>query len=256
MLVWMLGGEALALSCLWGIADFNFEPGDVLPPDAVLVASHTFGSPAAEGLELALLDETGGDVAATIEWAPFVVTITPDEPLAAGEYVVYDGSYGYETRFTFQVAELASAEPLLAPEAFRAKRKIYRDLTWGNDKGLALSWNEVDGASHYEIQVAQNEAFDGATVAVSTWTEPFVGNGVCGDTIANYDHRADNYVRVRAVGIDGDVSAWTEPESVGPNAIVNAFSGCSVVDSRAAALPLLLVLGLLSARRQTLREAA
>jgi len=253
MLFWLLSNEAMALSCAWGIVDFNFEEGEVLPPDAILVGAHTYSEPDGVGLGPTILDEAEMPVPATVQWDPFVVTVVPTEPLQPGRYrLVEEGGFLFgEDGAAFQVADGLIVEPLDIPADLDVRRRTERSGEWGTTRGLDVSFTEVEGASHYEIELARVDVYANPSRAVTTWTSVFVGDGLCGATIEDYDHGVDSYVRVRAVGIDGTTSGWTTPAEVGPGALSRVVPSCSVAaGSPASALSLAALLGLLAVRRR------
>ncbi|MEM6927061.1 MAG: hypothetical protein AAF602_09045 [Myxococcota bacterium] len=225
MLAWLFVPNAFALDCLWGVYTTNLEYGQTVPPDLVIVGGHTFseitGVPVLE-----LVDADGATVPVDIDAQPFTLEITPREPLGPGDYVVRS-SEPWELGVAFTVADLPQAPPLDAPENLSADRERSRS-DWGTSKGIDVRFDPVDGASYYEIELAEREDFLDAQRVVETWEGSYVGDGLCGPNVLDYDHGTEHFVRARAVDLVGDASPWSEVARVAPGGLLPTLPGCSV----------------------------
>ncbi|MEN0060554.1 MAG: hypothetical protein AAGA48_00315 [Myxococcota bacterium] len=260
MLLSLLTSEALALSCIFGVYDLNVDDGSVVPPGAVFVASHTYSEPDAEVIGLHLLDAQGQEVPSDVEWSPFVVRLVPQAELAPGQYRITANDGGYylagERGFTVMATEPIDAPPMEAPSGLSLEWEREEDPDWGLTNGIDVRFDGVAAASHYEMEVASNQDFTDAAMAVTTGEWAFLGLTLCGSTVDGWDQSGQSYVRVRAVAIDGEVSAWspfevTDNSPPGAKPLINAW-GCSVAGGTplSGAALLALSLGLMALRRR------
>ncbi|MBX2796989.1 MAG: hypothetical protein KTR31_04960 [Myxococcales bacterium] len=249
LLGWMVS-EAMALSCLWGVHDFNLDrlDGMQVPANVVIVGSHTYGDSEAVETSFRLFDEADNEVSITVEWQDYSLRITPDADLEPGDYrLIEENSYWtdeYGRQFTVSALDDEPAE-LDAP-VVNARRRVERDLTWGDSHGVDVRYDLVPWAAAYEIELSDSSDFTTSSLAVTTWDQAFLGDVLCGPNIADYEHGRTNWVRVRAIGWDGSASAWSEPAFAEA-----AFLGCSVQPGApVGGAALVLMLALASARRR------
>jgi len=252
MLPAIFANEALALSCLTGVYDLNIRHDETVPPDVVLIGGHSYlgGRP-----RLRLVDRDDVDLPVTVEWSAHAVRLTPTVELPHGRVrLIEDDGMGYGvTRLGFNVSGSPEALALQPPDIREVERVT---LEHGGDepaRGVNLRLGRAPSASTHEIALASDETFADAAIAWSTASSPWVGDGGCGPNIEGYDHDAEMWVRVRSVGIDGTVSAWSESVEVPPEAAPEspepAPTGCAMRPGAPVGAGLVVV-GLLGFRRR------
>lgn len=244
MLLWMVT-QAFALDCAIGVYTFSLDRGDVVPPSFVLGGAHGYADPT-DRLDLVLRDGAGSQVPLDVDLGPYFVRVSPVEPLAPGAYELLLDTDGYiaESGATFTVSDELAQTPLATPEIIDARRVLRPDPDWGDTRGIDLTFEPVDGVGFYEIEVDDNEAFSSPSLAITTFEDTFVGEGPCGATLDGYQHDVTNWVRVRAVAVDGTASAWSPTESVPAGGPFDVACASAPTPEGALALGLLALLGL------------
>ncbi|MEM6928416.1 MAG: hypothetical protein AAF602_15890 [Myxococcota bacterium] len=255
MFAWLFTSEALALSCIWGIYDISIWDAQSVPPDVVIVASHTYGELETEPV-IQVVDAAGEEVSVDVRWEPFVIEVTPREPLPPGTYTMIGQEpedLGDFVDLSFTVEDLPEGPELAAPSIRRARRETSRN-EWGTSRGIDLTWSAVEEASIYEVELARDADFADAGRAVATGEGRFLGDGLCGSTVPDYDHDVEHFVRVRAVDVDGDASAWSAVERVRPGGFSPIAVGCATRSGAPLGSLTLALAGVIGLRRR--RSAA
>lgn len=255
-LLWM-SAEALALDCAYGVYDLSLNGVDEVPPDVLILGTHSFGEPDGT-LDVRIVDATDQVVPATVELLPYVLRVTPDDELAMGDYTleVDQLQYTEPAGWPFTVGQdPGEVMALDAPTGLVATRESSRDPDWGDSTGIELQFDRIEGASAYEIEVSTTEDFGAPSLAISTHASAWVGDGLCGQNLSDYEHDVPNWVRVRGVAHDGTVTAWSDtvevPRGRPPGALFSG--GCSAVPGGGGLSALGLAMGLLAGRRRSRR---
>lgn len=224
MWIWMVL-QAYALDCLWGAYDFNVTLADDVPTDVQIVANTTYsGEPENTGYPFELVHDDGTLQPVDVHWGGYFLRITPTADLKAGGWMLTGGLY-YDYAVTFSVGS-PTAPSLDAPTGLDAER-TRSTSDWGEERGITLTFDEVTGASHYEIEMASDDGFTDAVATISPYRNVFLGDGLCGSTIDDYQHDVTKVVRVRAVDLSGNTSAFSDPIEVQPGLLDRLAPGCS-----------------------------
>lgn len=193
----------------WGALPFDGQVG--VPPNA---AFHVVASEAREALPSYQLIEwsSGSAVSLSVvehrfgDWIH--VAYRPLEPMETrAKYVVsFDGSEPILEFFTgqWQDTDLPESVEITGASAvcdgpLDSRCRVFIELPVSWEGGL------------YEIEVSQDEAFEGTGTIWSAGPSTYAGDHPCdGKTMGDYDDGKDLWMRVRAVDIAGNASAWSE----------------------------------------------
>lgn len=212
-MLWM--SSAFALSCL----PLEWQPElAVVPPDLVLPVD---GPRAPVGF----VDASGEQVPGGIEQRDGIWVWTPDEPLEVG--AAYQSSSG--------TSLVVAADTIDVPEApvFASVRRRRKSTPlYGTHRGLRLQFDSMPTDGVLVVQLAEDETFaDPLTI----WHPPAwrvdLGNGLCNDSLPDYDHDARYFVRAQVLDLAGRSEGWVvyQDQPVGCSHAGPWLAGCVVL---------------------------
>ncbi|MEO0605523.1 MAG: MYXO-CTERM sorting domain-containing protein [Myxococcota bacterium] len=250
-MIWLFVASSWATGpCPSGIVNTNVAGNPTVPPMLQVVATHAYREPPRATARFLQDDVLLEEV--EVEWFDSYLQLGVTRPLPAGplamELVGVDASGVEDGLYALTVDPAASGRELEAPYLERPVQRREAETPYGGLEYIETRWSEVDGATHYEVEVANDvRDFSGPHTAVAFGTRMLVGAGICEPTFPGYDPAERYALRVRAVGLEGQVSRWSEPLPAGRDALYAV--GCATTGPFGPSLALAVLLGLLTRRR-------
>ena len=235
---------AYALSCVFGIEAVNVVDQQDVPTNVKIVVTHTFDADNTLSMELTAADGTVIEVSR--EDHDRYLELIPAAPLAPdADYKITTVEFG---EYSFHTGAGPDTE---APEApsIEEFRRVSSHSQWGESKGISVQLSpptEVGG--NYEFQLSTRMQFDDVIGTTTAYPSVYLGQGVCGNTLPEYDHSKRYFIRARVIDMAGNVSEWTNTSQ--------PARGCSTAGGSGSLATLGLVLmGLGLGRRRSNRGA-
>jgi len=231
-MITLLISQAFALSCADGVHSIDLTHD--FPPNGVLVYSVVGSTPD----EPVVYDADGLVVPTTLTDHGEYHTVTPDQPMPAGDYVLQ-----LEGERDFTVAGVDDIDPP-APPGLYSIEVVTTETEWGTDKLRRFSHIPLAPDEHLEIELSESGDFESDAVRVISFQEePALGVSACARIPSSYIHNISYAIRARIVDSAGNSSDWEEPTEDDSGHV-----GCST--SNTPAIGLLALFALLGLRRR------